>query len=300
VNYTIQPLRPGDLIAIVSPAKAADEESIKKAQILIETRGFKAVIGKHALGRHHYFAGTDFERLDDMQEALDNPAVKAIFCARGGYGSIRIVDYINWAGFIRNPKWLVGFSDITVFHQRIQRFGLSSIHGSMPFNFEKNSKEAIDTLFHAMEGEKYAISAPFHLNNKIGEATGKLIGGNLSIVYSLVGTDDQPDYNNSILFLEDIGEHLYQIDRMFYALRKAGIFNKINGLIIGGMTDLEDTDVPFGHSIEEIISSHFQYTKIPIAFHFPSGHIDDNRAIILGQHCKLVVTNDSSKLHINE
>ncbi len=262
-------------------------------------RGFKVVVGKNALGRHHYFSGTDYERASDLQEALDDPNIKAIFCARGGYGSVRILDLVNWAGFLRNPKWLVGFSDVTFFHQRIQRYGLASIHGSMPFNFEINTEESIETLFKALGCEQYAISAPKHHLNKIGEVEGKLMGGNLSIVYSLLGTDDQPDYHNAILFLEDIGEHLYQIDRMLYALKKSGVFTKIRGLIIGGMSDLEDTDVPFGQSIEEIISSHFQYINIPIAFGFPAGHLDDNRALVLGQMCKLNVSTEDSSLHLN-
>lgn len=299
MEHNILPLKPGDLIAIVSPAKAADAESIKIATDLIERRGFRVVVGKHALGRHHYFSGTDFERAMDLQEALDDPSIKAVFCARGGYGSVRIVDNLNWAGFMRNPKWMVGFSDITVFHQHIQRLGFPSIHGSMPFNFEKNSDEALDTLFKALAGQAYTVLGPACEKNKPGSAEGVVLGGNLSIVHSTIGTDDQPDYQDSILFLEDIGEHIYQIDRMFFALRKAGILNRIKGLIIGGMTDLEDTDVPFGKSIEEIVLDHFQYTKIPIAFHFPVGHIDDNRAIILGQKCLLTVSSDSSSLNVN-
>ena len=290
-----QPIVAGDLIYITAPAKAIEKEHVDFAIIFFENAGFKVLVGKHCLGQHHYFSGTDEERLEDLQFGIDHPDVKAIVCARGGYGCVRIVDRVQWAGMLREPKWLVGFSDVTVFHQHLQRFNLPSIHGSMVLNFKDNTGEALTTLLMALKGEPFYLSATSN-QNKPGHAEGSLIGGNLSIVYSLIGTNNQPDYSDKILFVEDLAEHLYHIDRMFYALNKSGILDKISGLVVGGMTDLEDTAIPFGMSVEEIILAHFQYRNIPIAFGFPTGHINDNRALILGKKIALTVEGTSSEL----
>ncbi len=285
----MKPLQPGDLIAIVAPAKAIEESHITFAKVLFESRGYRVQVGAHCLGSHHYFSGTDVERASDLQQALDNPEVKAIICARGGYGCVRILDHLQWAGFIREPKWLVGFSDVTVLHQHIGILELSSIHASMPLNFKENTPEAIDSLCDALEGNQLSYDIAANSHNKRGEATGKLVGGNLSILYSLLGTDDCIDYTDCILFIEDLAEQLYHIDRMFYAFSKAGVLDKIKGLIVGGMTDLKDTAVPFGQDIYALILSHFTYRNIPIAFDFPAGHIDDNRALIIGGQARLEV-----------
>jgi muramoyltetrapeptide carboxypeptidase len=285
----MKPLQLGDLIAIVAPAKAIEETHIIFAKSLFESRGYRVQIGEHCLGNHNYFSGTDLERALDLQNALDNPEVKAIICARGGYGCVRILDHLQWAGFIREPKWLVGFSDVTVLHQHIGKLELSSIHASMPLNFKENTPQAIDSLFAALEGKQINYKIPAHPQNKHGEVTGKLVGGNLSILYSLLGTDDCIDYSDCILFIEDLAEQLYHIDRMFYAFAKAGILDKIKGLIVGGMTDLKDTAVPFGQDIYELILTHFNYRSIPIVFDFPAGHINDNRALIIGAEVKLTV-----------
>ena len=292
-------LRSGDLVYITAPAKAIEEEHVLFAKELFEDAGFKVMIGQHCLGRHHYFSGTDEERQADLQFAIDHPEVKAIVCARGGYGCVRIVDRIQWAGMLREPKWMIGFSDVTVFHQRLQRFGISNIHGTMVLNYKTNSSDAINTMMAALKGEDTAISCEPNSYNKKGMASGKLVGGNLSIIYSLLGTDDQIDFTDCILFVEDLAEHLYHIDRMFFALNKAGVLDKIKGLIIGGMTDLEDTDIPFGKTVEEIILDHFTYRNIPIAFGFPAGHISDNRALILGDQCKLEVSAEKTLLSYN-
>jgi muramoyltetrapeptide carboxypeptidase len=285
----MKPLQPGDLIAIVAPAKAIEETHIIFAKSLFESRGYRVQIGEHCLGNHNYFSGTDLERASDLQNALDNPEVKAIICARGGYGCVRILDHLQWAGFIRDPKWLVGFSDVTVLHQHLGKLELPSIHASMPLNFKENTPQAIDSLFDALEGKQLHYKIPAHPQNKHGEVTGKLVGGNLSILYSLLGTDDCIDYSDCILFIEDLAEQLYHIDRMFYAFAKAGILDKIKGLIVGGMTDLKDTAVPFGQDIYELILTHFNYRSIPIVFDFPAGHINDNRALIIGAEVKLTV-----------
>jgi len=296
LTHTIPSLNQGDLIYITSPAKAIEQEFVVFAKNLLENKGFKILLSQHCLGQHNYFSGSDEERLSDFQYGLDHPEVKAIICARGGYGCVRIVDRIQWASFIREPKWIVGFSDITVFHQRIQRFGIQSIHGSMPLNFQTNTKEALDTMLAALEGKNSTIVCEATQHNKPGKATGTLVGGNLSILFSLLGTDDQIDYTDTILFIEDLSEQLYHIDRMFYALSKANVLNKIKGLIVGGMTDIKDTAAPFGKTLEELILDHFHFHNIPICFNFPAGHIADNRALILGSVCELNVDNNNSTL----
>lgn len=292
-------LKHGDTIAIVAPAKAIEKTYVDFAQSILEKAGYKVVIGKNTLHSFHYFSGTDSERLADFQEMLDDTEVKAILCARGGYGAIRIVDSIQWASQLRAPKWIIGFSDITVFHQKLNRFDVQSIHGTMPLNFKTNSEESFSTLFKALTGEPYEIKCANHSCNKVGDATGKLVGGNLSILYSLLGTNDQPNYQDTILFIEDVGEQLYNIDRMLYTFKKTGVFEQIKGLIVGGMTDLKDTETPTGFSIEEIILHQFEFRKIPIAFNFPAGHVTDNRALILGKTVDLKVNELATILKFN-
>jgi muramoyltetrapeptide carboxypeptidase len=262
----------------------------------MEDWGYKVEISKHASNRYNYFSGSDNERLSDLQKVLDDPKVKAIVCARGGYGSVRILDQLNWSEFKTHPKWIVGFSDITVFHLRCAILGIMSLHATMPLNFSSNSKEALSTLDAALSGKKFEINAPPSSLNKEGVASGKLIGGNLSIIFSLLGTQERFEFEEGILFLEDLSEQLYHLDRMFFALKKAGVFNKINGLIVGGMTNLKDTTPSFGMTYEEIILEKMEGIAIPICFNFPSGHIDDNRAMILGAPVEIEVNSIGVKL----
>lgn len=292
----ISPLKINDLIYITAPAKSIDKEKVMYAKQVFEEKGYRVLLSKHCLGNHHYFSGTDEERLEDMQFGLDHPDVKAIICARGGYGAMRIVDRIQWASQLRHPKWIVGFSDITVFHQKMQGFGIESIHATMPLNFEKNSLESFSTLFSALNKTPYSIESPSSSHNQSGNANGILVGGNLSILYSLLGTDNQIDFSNTILFIEDVGEQLYSIDRMLFAFKKAGVFSKIKGLIVGGMTDLKDTETPIGFTLEELVLSQFEFHRIPIAFDFPAGHVDDNRALVLGKKVELTVSSESTEL----
>ena len=298
----IQPpaLNPGDLIYITAPAKLMDPQAVSYAKKHLEQNGFNVLISKNCLGKHHYFSGTDEERLLDFQFGIDHPDVRAILCARGGYGSIRLVDRINWANMLREPKWMIGFSDITVFHHRLNKLGVQSIHGSMPINFEKNTEAALTSLVNTLKGSWPQFLLPSNQSNKVGIATGNLIGGNLSIVYSMLGTDDQYDFEDSILFLEDLGEHYYQVERMFFALKKSGAFQKIKGLIIGGISELEDTDPPLGRTIEEIVLDQLMFTRIPVLFNFPGGHIEDNRAMVFGKKIQLTVSEgEASVVYLN-
>lgn len=296
MNQIPASLQQGDLIAIVAPAKAIEREHVDFAKKILEKAGFRVEIGEHCLGQHHYFSGDEAERLRDFQSALDNPNVKAIVCARGGYGCVQLLDRIAWAAQLREPKWIVGFSDVTYFHQRMQRHHIASIHGSMPLNFQQNTTEALSTLVDCLTGKPSETVWENHPQNRLGTAKGTLVGGNLSILYALFGTDDQLEFENSILFIEDVGEPIYSIDRMFYALSKAGVLDKIKGLIVGGMTNLTDTAVPYGKRFEEVILSHFDYRKIPIAFDFPAGHVDDNRSIVLGSEVRFTVEENRALL----
>jgi muramoyltetrapeptide carboxypeptidase len=197
---------------------------------------------------------------------------------------------------LRNPKWLIGFSDITVFHHRLFNLGIQSIHGTMPLNFNTNSTESLTTLIKTLSGKKVHIHYPSNRSNKVGDAEGILIGGNLSIVYSLLATKDSFHFQDKILFIEDLSEQLYHVDRMIFTLKKSGIFDMIKGLIIGGMTDMKDTTDSIGMTVHDIILQHFSYSKIPIAFDFPCGHIADNRAMIIGASVEFSVSEKEVKL----
>lgn len=296
MNLTIENLKKGDLIEILAPAKAIEKEHVYFAKKTLEDLGFKVRISENCLGQYNYFSGTISERLSDFQNAVDDNKVKAILCARGGYGCVQLVDKIQWANMLRFPKWIIGFSDVTVFHQKLSAMGLKSIHATMPLNFSQNTEASISTLIQAIKGEKYSIQSVENTFNRLGSSSGTLRGGNLSILFSLLGTDDHIEFENSILFIEDLAEQIYHLDRMFYAFTKAGILNRIKGLVIGGMTDMKDTATPFGMSYEEVILSHFEYRKIPICFDFPAGHINNNQALIIGSEVEFNVTSEGARL----
>lgn len=290
MTKSLPSLQTGDLIRIVAPAKAIEESCVLFAKSFLEDQGFRVKIGRHTLGRFSYLSGTDAERMHDLQEALDDPECKAILCARGGYGSIRIVDKINWAGFIREPKWLIGFSDITIFHNHIQALGFPSLHATMPLNFAQNSSMALNSLVDAIRGNSlrysYEHGSGYHQK---GKAEGTLVGGNLAVLHALLGTPKAPEFRDAILFIEEIGEYLYALDRMLYSLELAGVFDKISGLIIGGMSNISDTKPPLGYTLEEIIKEKTWFRGIPVCMNFPAGHINDNRALILGSRASLHV-----------
>lgn len=292
----IPSLQKGDLIYITAPAKSIDSSFVHYAEYYLKNQGFQVEISDHCLGEHHYFSGSEAERALDFNKAIYNPEVKAILCARGGYGCVQILDQIDWTAFSENPKWIIGFSDVTVFHHRLQHMDFPSIHGSMPLNFEENSKEALDTLIAAMQGKPYTISSPAHSNNLVGDTEGILVGGNLSIVYSLLGTKDKTRFDGGILFIEDLAEQRYHLDRMLHSLIRSGAAQGLKGLIIGSFTSMQDTAVPFGKDTEEIITEHFRGLGIPVAFGFPAGHIPDNRALVFGEKVRLSVNEMGAKL----
>lgn len=285
-------LQKGDTIAIVAPAKAIEQEKVNFAKKHLEQAGFRVLLGEHVAGQYNYFSGEDNVRALDFQKALDNPEVKAILCARGGYGCIRILDRIDWAVQLQQPKWIIGFSDVTVFHQFMDKWEVPSLHATMPLDFETATKNSLSTLLKAITESKFNYTLPANSWNKKGQATGKVIGGNLSILYSLLGTSLQPNYLGKILFVEDVGEPLYAIDRMFFALDKAGILDQISGLIVGGMTQMRDSEPGFGKTISEIISEHLRYKDIPVCYNFPAGHQNENLALILGVETEMIITDE--------
>lgn len=291
-------LSKGDKIRILAPAKAIEKSYIDTAIEKLEKAGFSVDLSENCLGRKDYFSGTLAERAKDLQTAIDDDEVKAILCARGGYGCIQIVDRVNWAGYMDHPKWLIGFSDVTVFHQHLSRIKCPSIHGSMPLNFQDNTDRSLTSLIDAITGKPLHYEWAYNENNKSGVTHGELIGGNLAVLCGLIGTNEMPSYLNSILFVEDVGEHLYAIDRYFYQLSKAGILDQIRGIVLGSFTGTKDTNPPYGKSFEEIILSHFDYRSVPVVFDFPAGHQDDNCALILGTRAVLSVEKDQVSLKI--
>lgn len=283
-------LKQGDVIALISPAKAIELSFVAFAKSFFEQAGFRVKTGKHALNQFGYFAGTDEERAADLQEAIDDPEVKAIICNRGGYGAVRLFDRVNWANLLREPKWLSGFSDITNFHCFALKLGIESIHATMPLNFRENTPEALNSLLKIMTGEPNRYSWNTNSFNRPGLVEAEVVGGNLSILYAHLGTPFCPDYDGKILVIEDLGEQYYHLDRMLWAFRQSGVFEKISGLIIGGMTGMKDTAQPTGFTLETLIQDHLVYRSIPVAFDAPIGHIHDNRAVLIGRKALLEVT----------
>lgn len=284
-------LKKGDLIGIFAPARKIAASEIEMAIRLIEKAGFRARIGRNIFASEHQFAGSDAQRAEDLQELINDKEVRAIFCARGGYGSVRIVELIDWKKLRDDPKWIVGYSDVTVFHSHInQKLGLESLHATMPINFgDAGNENAMRTMWEALEGNLPVYSIPSHPFNHPGEAEGVLAGGNLSVLYSLIGSPSDIDPTGKILFLEDLDEYLYHIDRMMMNIKRNGWLEKISGMIIGGMTEMNDNTIPFGKNAEEIIREIMATNNIPLVFGFPAGHMADNRALIMGRKIRLSV-----------
>ncbi len=294
----IQPnfLKKGDTIGIVSTARKISLEDIQPAIDLLKSWGLNVIIGKTIGLSNYQFAGTDEQRTSDFQNMLDNTTVKAIWCARGGYGTIRIIDSLNFDAFIKNPKWIIGYSDITVLHSHLHQIGVKSIHATMPINVSKNTKKSLKSLKNSLFGLKIDQNTPFVKNNKLGKVNGILVGGNLSILYSLLGSKSSIDTTTKILFIEDLDEYRYHIDRMMIALKRNGYFNNLRGLIVGGMTQMHDNAIPFGKTAEEIILDVLTEFDFPICFNYPAGHIDDNMALVLGSEIELNVSKKKTQL----
>ncbi|UKN00607.1 LD-carboxypeptidase [Paracrocinitomix mangrovi] len=281
-------------IKIVSPAKHIDAKRIDFAEGFLRSKGFTVEVSAHAKGQHNYFSGTDEERLHDLQDALDDETVDVILCSRGGYGTVRIIDQLDFRQFLRYPKKVLGYSDITVLHNRLNRMGYESVHCTAPLNFEENTDEALDSLLKVITNQTNSYHVPAHSLNRSGMIEEKIVGGNLSILCSLLGTDDELNTKGKILFIEDIGEAIYSVDRMMHQLKKAKVLKGLAGLLVGGMTNVKDSEIPFGKTVDEVIREAVEEYDYPVCFNFPAGHINDNRAIIFGKEASLAVSDAGS------
>lgn len=293
-------LKPGDKVGIVSPAGKINESIIKRAVILLNTWGVECVVGSKALNEHFQFAGTDDERASDFQAMLDDKTIKAIFCSRGGYGTIRIIDKLNFDHFIKSPKWIVGYSDITIFHSFLTNHHIKSIHGPMPKGFPKNSDdESFQVLKNTLFGDNLVYSFNNHSLNKPGKAKGILKGGNLSIIHSLNSTPLEINTENTILFIEEIGEYHYRLDRMLNNLKISGKLAQIKGLIVGQFTKLKDKPDLFGETVYNIIEDLTKEYNYPIVYDFKAGHDNPNYSLILGDEIDMEVS-DSVSIYFNQ
>ncbi len=293
-------LKTGDCIRVVSPAGKIDTNKVLPGIDLVRKEGFDVVTGEHALDRYFQFSGTEQQRLTDLQTALDDEKCKAIFCARGGYGTIRIADKINFSSFRRSPKWLVGFSDITVLHCQLQKQNIASIHGAMPGFYLKEGKptESYETLIQTLKGKKQSFKFGQHYLNRNGNCSGQLTGGNLSILYSLIGTPYEPDTTGKILFIEDLSEYLYHLDRTMHSLKLAGKLDQLAGLVVGGFSEMKDNDSRFGQTVEEIIFDAVKEHSFPVCFDFPAGHIEKNLPLVIGGTYELNVSDKPGLIRV--
>jgi muramoyltetrapeptide carboxypeptidase len=288
----------GDAVAIISPSFCIDEDKVTAAVSVLESWGLNVRIGKNTLKRNGPFAGSDEERLHDLQEVTDSKDIKAVFCARGGYGLSRIIDRADFSALRKNPKWYAGFSDITVLHLWLSEVaGVASVHGEMPLNFAnpEKSEETILTLRQALFGDLEKINWNANVIRPM-DVKAEITGGNLTLLYSLRGTPADPATKGKILFIEEVGEYYYHIDRILSSLKLAGKLDGLAALVIGGMNKLEDIKIPWGRTIEETISDVVKDYDYPVYFGFPAGHVPDNRAFYIGKKASLSVTGEFAEL----
>ncbi|GAA4350523.1 LD-carboxypeptidase [Hymenobacter saemangeumensis] len=290
-------LRPGQRVAIVSTARKITAEELAPAIRILTEWGLEVVLGESIAQAHHQFAGDDALRLRDFQRQLDDPGIQAILCARGGYGTARIIDGLDFSTFIHQPKWIAGFSDITVLNCHLLRLGWASIHGVMPVLFGQAGGEmALESLRRALFGEALVYMAPALPLNRPGVASGELVGGNLSLLHTITGTASQVSFAGRILFLEDLDEYLYHIDRMMLHLHRSGQLHKLAGLAVGHFSQMRDNTVPFGAEAYEIIDYYARQYSFPVGYGFPIGHEPTNGAVVVGQQARLTVTAEGSRL----
>lgn len=291
-------LRSGDKIAIVATARKVSPAEMDVAISTLRSWGLQVVTGPHLFGGNNQYSGTDEERASDLQMMLDDKEIKAIICARGGYGTVRIIDQLDFNTFELHPKWIVGYSDITVLHSHIQtQFGIETLHATMPINFaDEGTGAATESLRKALFGETLEYNIGNSQLNRPGNVSGVLTGGNLSILYSLTATPSDIQTQDKILFIEDLDEYLYHVDRMMINLKRSGKLSGIKGLIVGGLSKMNDNTVPFGKQAEKIIAEYAQDAGIPVCFNFPAGHIADNRALIMGREVRLDIDSNGVSL----
>ena len=291
-------LKKGDTIAIVSTARKVSSKELVPAILFAKKMGLEVQLGITIDAEKNQYAGDDALRAQDFQDLLDSPHIKAIWCARGGYGTIRMVDVLDFTRFIQHPKWLIGYSDVTVLHSHINRLNIPTIHGQMSLEIEKKSQATRDTLQQTLFGEHPGISYSLDssLLSRSGKASGILVGGNLSVLYSILDSPSELDWEGKILFIEDLDEMLYHIDRMMQNLKRSGRLTNLAGLIVGGMSQMRDNTIAFGKTAHQIIFEAVAEYQYPVCFNFPAGHIHDNRALVFGTKATLVVTSKQATL----
>jgi muramoyltetrapeptide carboxypeptidase len=298
----IQPelLKSGDTISILAPSGVLNnfDKKIEKAINIFKSWGLNVVLGNHIYDKNGHFAGTDKNREKDFQKALDNKNIKAIWCARGGYGAVRIIDKLNFDNYLKNPKWIIGFSDITVIHNKLNFLNSESIHAMMITGFEDidQNNDSLSKLKNVLFGDSLSYSIASNKNNKTGKSEGIIVGGNLTLIQSTIGSKTELKMKDKILFIEEIGEYAYHIDRMLYSLKRAGYFENCKGLIVGQISDVKKNTTDFGRSINELILDVLDEYNFPILFDFPAGHEKTNFPIILGRKVILEVSKSDSKV----
>lgn len=290
-------LKKGDRLRIIATARKVSPAELAPAIQILEDWGLEVLLGENIYAEQNQFAGSDEERAADFQSALDDPHCAAILCARGGYGSVRIIDAISWEKFKLKPKWLIGYSDVSVLHNTLQNMGFASLHAMMPLEFEKNSSESLKLLRESLFGKAYTIEAAAHPNNRFGKIEGEVIGGNLSMLYSCLGSSTALDTRGKILFIEDLDEYLYHVDRMMFNLRRNAYFKDIKALIVGTMSDMNDNAIPFGESAVDIIARHAQDFDFPLAYGLPIGHSSHHLPLVFGEKVTLEVNSNASILN---
>ena len=290
MNY----LKQGSKVAIAAPARCVTPNEMSFAIQWLEGQGFVPVYDDRLFAVHHIFAGDDDFRASVFQEYLDNEEIEAIWLARGGYGSIRIIDKLDFTKFLQHPKWVAGFSDSTVIHGKLSRLGVPSLHSPMPFYFANKTEVAKQSLFNALTGKCLHYEFPANPLNRLGKMEGEIVGGNLSVLMGMNGSDIFPETDGKILFIEEVDEYIYHIDRMMHCLKRAGKLAHLKGLIVGGLTQIKDNTHPFGQTAEEVIAEAVSEYDYPVCFGFPAGHFDDNRVLVFGQKSRIEITKSQS------
>lgn len=279
-------LSTNDKVGIISTAKRTEIHEIEQGIATLKSWGLEPVVGQNAFNEYGFLAGTDAERLSDLQQMLDDESIKAVFFTKGGYGTLRIIDGIDWTKFCQNPKWLVGYSDITLLHCHVHNFGIQSLHAVMLQAYPKASFESVETIRKALFGESLDYEIPAHPKNRYGGEVieGTLVGGNLSMLYAIIGSESDIEMDGKILFIEDIDEYLYHYDRMLMSLKRAGKLQGLKAVMTGQMIDIKGSTLPWGRNEFEITLEHFD---CPVIFDFPAGHVADNRALITGRDIRI-------------
>lgn len=290
-------LRQGSRIGIAATGRKVSVSNIEHAVETLSSWGLEVIAGPNLYSTaHNYLGGSDLQRISDFQEMLNDPGIKAIVCARGGYGTTRIIDALDFSSLVKNPKWVVGFSDVTALHLRLLNEGIKSIHGTMPLLFSNpEAASSVETLRRCLFGERDLLTAPAFPANRLGSVTAQVVGGNLSLIADSIGTSSDPDTDGKILVLEEIDEYKYKVDRMLMHLKRAGKLDNLAGMVIGHMTDIKDPELPFGETVEEIVAGKI-HKNFPLAFKFPVGHENPNLAWIHGSVMTLSVTHKGAQL----